>query len=396
MLDHFTGRARPLVSKSPGEIFDLTEQVVSALVYESPPGKVGEELATKGYAHSHWFAILPSCKVPRLLLPLGNTYRMLEGFQIYMPFAPIARVMKALAIRAIEAGWSGRGRRRVLVATEQPLPLERLVTKASGEREPVFALSLGTPGACRKLTLQVMHPDGGILGYIKLPLTEAATERVRHEAATLERLWTFPSLRPYIPNLLHAGEWSDGYILFQSPGPLGRGPIEFGPLHEEFLQTLRSAHQVEKPGHVLVQEVAARWRNADPLLGADWRELGERALARAGGDLEGVMIPCGIMHGDFAPWNTRVGNGRLFVFDWETAVWGAPILWDTFHFHVQVAQSLVKKRRRDLARSRTKEEEASFLLYLLTSLSQYFIEERAPSDHAGVSYRRRLLVDALD
>ena len=100
----------------------------------------------------------------------------------------------------------------------------------------------------RKLTIQVMRPEGEILGYIKLPLTEAATERVRHEAEMLGRLWNFPALRCHIPEVLYAGDWENGYILFQSRGPSYPGPIQFNNLHEDFLQILRGLHQAQKPG----------------------------------------------------------------------------------------------------------------------------------------------------
>ena len=112
------------------------------------------------------------------------------------------------------------------------------MTEVTGEREPTFAMSLGVGGNVRKLTVQVMRPNGEILGYIKLPLTEAAAERVRREAGILERLRHFAPLRPHIPKVLYAGEWSDGYILFQSPGPPSPGPVEFGALRESFLRAL--------------------------------------------------------------------------------------------------------------------------------------------------------------
>jgi hypothetical protein len=283
---------------------------------------------------------------------------------------------------------------KLLVASRGALPLEALVQEVTGEGETVFALSLGTPNRFRKLTIQVMRPDGEILGYIKLPLTEAATERVRHEAEVLRRLWDVTALRGHIPKVLHAGNWENGYILFQSRGPSYPGPIQFNNLHEDFLQKLRGLPQVQKPGEALVKEVAARWQRAEPSLDSAWRALGRAALMKAEQELGGATIPCGIMHGDFAPWNTRVENGRLYAFDWESAAWDAPILWDLFHFHVQVASLLNKNSKRVLALSRSSGERASFLLYLLASVCQQ-VEEKAPLGHTGLRYRQRLLSKEL-
>jgi hypothetical protein len=282
----------------------------------------------------------------------------------------------------------------VLVASREALPLELLVGQVTGEHEPVFALSLGTPTHFRKLTVKVMRPNGETLGYVKLPLTEAAKERVRHEAEILNRLSNFAAIRPHIPRVLHANDWESGYILFQSCGPSHPGPVEFNNLHEELLQKLRGLHELQKPGPALVKEVAARWQKAEPLLDSRWRALGEAALVSASRELKDVMIPCGIMHGDFAPWNTRVGDGRLYAFDWESAAWEAPTLWDMFHFKVQIASLLNKNSEEVSSLSRFSGGRASFLLYLLASVCQQ-LEEQAPSNHVGLRYRQRVLVKEL-
>ncbi len=365
----------------------------SAVVGSGEPKDATLHLARQGYTRTHRFLVLPSPSEPRWLLPVGDARRMRQGFRIYTPYAPMARMLKNLAIGFIGAGWSGWQSSRVLVASKGPLPLEVLVTKITGERQPIFALSLGTPGRLRKLTVQAMRPDGEILGYIKLPLTEAATERVRHEARVLEQLWGFPALRPHLPKVLYAGEWENGYILFQSSGPFSPGEVKFGPAHERFLEILWSVKQVEKPGDALVEEIATSWRNATPRMDTQWRALGEEALQRARHELTGLTIPCGVMHGDFAPWNTRRENGHLFVYDWESTDWEAPIWWDVFHFHLQVAILLNRKGRKVLPFRETPGERAVFWLYLLRSVCQG-LEEEAPGQF-GIECRQQILLREL-
>ena len=393
-LDQFIGHAGWPAAHNSNKFSDPPRRAASAVFLENPPARVSQELANEGYTRFRWFAVLPSSKAPRWLLPLGDRHRMLEGFQIYTPFTPSARLLKSLVIRAIKAGWDGWGCPRVMVASKEPLPLEVLATKVTGEPEPVLALSLGMPGDLSKLTVQVMGRCGEILGYIKLPLRPAAAERVRHEASVLERLWQFPSLRPHIPKVLHAGRWADGYVLFQSPGPYRPGPVEFGALHEGFLRSLWGVYRIEKPGRTLVEEVAARWRRVGPLADPELQDLGKRTLERASRELDGLMVPCGIMHGDLVPWNTRVENGRLFVFDWESAVWEVPTLWDVFHFYVQVASLLNRRNGHHFPPTQAPGEGALFLLYVLTSLCQY-IEGKAPPGHQLVEYRKRLLAEIL-
>jgi len=301
--------------------------------------------------------------------------------------------MKGFLSAVTRMNWFGWARSGVVLASKEPLALETLVAGVTGETAPVFALSLGRPHRYRKVVIQIMRPTGEILGYIKLPLTEAATERVRHEAAMLASLWGFADLRRRIPRVLHAGEWGDSYILFQSSGPAESGPTEFRHAHEEFLLTVQNVCRVEKPGRAIAAEVERRWQRVELELDRELRQLGRGVLARAGQQLDGSTIRCGIHHGDFAPWNTRVEGGRLFLFDWESASFDAPACWDAFHFRVQVEGLLKKKRDRRPAEGLPKSGKPEFLLYLLNSLCQLLEED--PADRSGIEYRLTLLRESV-
>ena len=394
-LDQFIGHTNGDILFAEDKPLAPSHPTARTVISLTPSSRIARELANQGHERIHWFTVLPFRSMPRWLLPLGDTCTTLKGFQIYTPYARRAQFLKSLLLGVIKTGWKGWGRHRILIASRGPMPLEVLVGGVTGERRPVFALSLGTPGRYRKLTIQVMRSDGEILGYIKLPLTGDATERVRHEGAFLQRLGNFSAMRPHIPKVLHAGEWNGSYILFLSPGPPKPGPVEYGSVHEDFLQKLRSIRRVEKPGHVLAEEVAARWRKAIPLLSAEQVELGEKARERASRELDGVIVPCSILHGDFAPWNTRVENRKLFLFDWESAQWDAPIGWDSFHFHLQVA-SLLRDRgfgrwKCDFSGSHNSGSQGVLLLlYLLQSVSSLVIENPTGATRT-IKYRYRVL-----
>ncbi len=353
-----------------------------------------QELRQAGCHYVREFAVFPAINTARWLLPLELKPSTVSGLGIYAPYKRRGRFFKQLLSGVARAGWAGAVGSRVCVGSKGALPLEMLVTELTGERHPVFALSLGTPGSNRKLTAQVMRPTGEILGYIKLPLSETARERVRHEAAVLERLQNLAGLRKHIPKVLHSGAWGNGYLLFQSAGPHSLGPIEFGRSHTDFLQLLWNAERVEKPGCLLLKEVADCFRIAEPLLNLGWRELGKAALSAASWRLQSAMIPCGVMHGDFAPWNTRTETGRLFLFDWESAAWDAPNLWDVYHFHAQVKGLLNMSPGSAVPSGRQADERGSFLLYLLSSACRYF-EEKTPRSTTAIEYRRRSLAEEL-
>jgi hypothetical protein len=355
---------------------------------------VAQDLIQRGYAHIHSFVVLPSREAPRWVLPTDDAQQIAEAFQIYQPYTMKARMLKRLLSGAIKIRWIRSLHPRLLVASTNPLPIERLVTALTGEPRPSFALSLGSATRYSKLTVQVSRSDGVRLAYIKFPLTEAATTHVQHEAETLKLLSRFPALRPHIPELLHSGEWQGSYILIQTCGPSGRGPLAFSRAHEDLLHTLWSVHRTSKPVHVLVDEVAARWQKFAPRLNADWQQLGRRALESASLGLDGIEIPCGITHGDFTPPNTRVDKDRLFLFDWEYASWEAPILWDVFHFHIKTGKAYNEIKENGLPIGPSTAFWASFVLYLLHSVC-HLLDEGAPGMEANIDYRRRILVDEL-
>jgi len=336
----------------------------------------------------HRFAVLPSRQDPRYLLPLGDSRTTLEGFRVYTPYGLGARVRKGLLAQIVKTGWSGWAMHPLYVG--EPLGLKALVTNVTGERNPAFAMLLGTPGKYRKLTIQVMRASGETMGYIKLGLTKPASDRVRHEARVLEDL---SGLRPQVPCVLYAGEWQNSYMLFQAPLDGRPGPPELSGMHVEFLEKLASIRRVDKPGLQVVEEVGAHWNEVTWRCDWRWKQLGTATLSTARRELEKIMVPCGLWHGDFAPWNTRVIDGRLSVFDWESCEDGVPLGWDTFHFSVQVSSLLKKSWRTKFDLTAAPGARGLFLLYLLASLGRS-LDERA-EENPALEYRKQALINEL-
>jgi len=237
-----------------------------------------------------------------------------------------------------------------------------------------------------------MRPNGDILGYIKLPFLDAAAPRVRNEASILERLWNFPALRAHIPRILYAGDWNGSYMLFQSALKGERGPLTFNAMHENFLETLSNVHSVEMPAETLIHALARTCEKTVRCRGVQGEALGKEVIQRSTHLLLKKVLRCGVMHGDFAPWNTLAGQQKLLVFDWESAEWLAPTSWDMFHFNVLTATSFRKDSAHCLiSPQQSSLEAASFMLYLLNSVRQ-FLEE---GNFIAIRERQELLVRQL-
>ena len=366
------------------ELPDASAVLPGVAIFKSYTPAVTKRLVREGYIHQHRFAILPSRKKARWLLPLTNKALALDGFELYKPFSTGARMMKTLVLLVRATGWSGWVQDEVLIASRSLLPIERLLSDVTGENQFIFTLSLGTPGAFQKLTVQVMRPDGVILGYLKMPLTDAAGQRLSNEAEFLRKLATFPEMRSHVPRLLFGGLWNGLNILFESPLEGTVGPTRLTSLHKEFLDRLRDCRPVVLPGQIVAHQTAQRWERVARRMGMKWEELGREALRIAGKELHGFPVPCGFHHGDFAPWNLRQHRGGLLAYDWESATCEEPNLWDKFHFLVQTESLLkVTPEMRDDVTIRT-QNRSLFLLYLLNSTA-LLIEENA--EQLAIDYR---------
>lgn len=283
----------------------------------------------------------PSMSEPRLLVPLDAPEALPASIDTYMPYALRARAATTLLRVAIRTGASRAAGDEIQLADGYLRDVRELVGQTTGEPDAVFALRFGTPGRRCNLTLKAMRRDGGDLGYLKISVTGESVARVRHEAAVLRVLGRDSALSAHVPNLLFAGEWGKGYLLFQSAGAGKPGGTRFGEPHREFLRALAAASSVFRKAEELVEETAAEWGDSPAgALAPEWRSLARFTLEEAFSRLANADVACGTVHGDFAPWNTRLAAGRLFVFDWEAAELQSPCCWDWFHFEVQVLSRL--------------------------------------------------------
>jgi hypothetical protein len=396
----------PLVERALCALFSLSKKQVIPSALEEPEAvrKSAALLCLEGSAESidalsdagfrkiRPFAILPSITEPRWLLPEENSRQAVEGLELYTPFSIRSRILKALGQGIAVAGFPGRSNSRVLVASREPLPIENLVKGLSQESHPGFAISLGTPATCQKLTVQAMSPAGEILAYIKIPLGSEAQARINSETEILEKLSHFPKIRSRIPRLLSCADLGNGRILVQTPLSGNPGPTGLTRYHYEFLRELHACGPVKCPGAMVVEETSDLWEQMASGLDDDWQELARGAFRVAARELDGREILCAPSHGDFAPWNTREHSGQLSCFDWESATWRVPIDWDKFHFMAQTHSLINEGAGPESLPETSNGSRISYLLYLLYSTAQLAAEN---SPLPTLEYRRALLRRSL-
>ena len=242
--------------------------------------------------------------------------------------------------------------------------LARLETKLAsvvGVEAVRLAFYLGVPAPHRKVTAQVLTPNGKTLAYAKIATSPLAQAAVNTERRALLRLSESAGLQGTVPKVLGSLDWHEGTILLITMGPPRPGPRGLSSVHLRFCTQVFQSFRVqqtfvESPMWTRMSEIWVRLQHSSPETLPT--NLGP-ALERLHDELGPVSMPLSLAHGDFAPWNTRLGARSLFVLDWERASEGMSPLYDAFNF--QALQAALQGRRRGIRDRR-------FLLTLLDAL----------------------------
>ena len=161
-------------------------------------------------------------------------------------------------------------------------------------------------------------------------------------------------------------------------------------IHLKALTELYATHQEQK----IILETAAwqtiennlQWMDSERPLMNDMDEFKTRRIIHLLGKLSSLLpveaeVPVSVSHGDFTPWNMYMDSNRLYVYDWELAKNGIPMLFDLFHF---VFQSQVLLHRKDFT-----DIKESIKQILLVPLAQSIIHKY--DINANLHYKLYLL-----
>ncbi len=199
------------------------------------------------------------------------------------------------------------------------------------------ALFFGFPGPLQKLTVYCPGADGEPGIVAKVALQDSANDAIAQEAHWLGKLNRLQALKVFLPRLLAEGILPCGrrYISMLALPP-GSSSSHFDTPHYAFLRVLAQ----QKPMLYLwrqseaYQRLQRRLQAISPLLQPSQQTLLLDALNEVDLQIGDRELPASMVHGDFAPWNLRICDGQLFVFDWEYAEACGNPLQDFLHFHL--------------------------------------------------------------
>jgi len=308
-----------------------------AVVAINCPHVTTSRLIGAGHSYARRFAVLPSLEKARWFICLDTANVAAASFSLYTPSRKSAHVKKAVARMLAKLRVPGWYRDEIIIACRETPPLEAKIGGLFPGHTIRLALSSGAPEPAinRKPSASVIDSSGDVLAFVKIAASKVSREIVEHEAEILAGL-ALRDVKVTTPRLLFAGEVDGRYVAVQSPLPGAPATAALTPQHKSFLAALRGA---EKPLPELNMVATLRPRLA--AITPPRPDLGE-VFDCVLPIVEQRRVPSTIVHGDFAPWNLRIHDGRLAAFDWEYGeLDGLPFV-DELHFLLQAGLELEK------------------------------------------------------
>lgn len=285
------------------------------------------------------FAAVPDARRPRVVVPLRS--RRLTAAAVAAARTSSSRrtrLQVGLLSAAARAGAARLlpDRVQVAAAPDADADITRRIEQSLG-REVAVALLVGPLRAAQKPVLQVLSPDGALLGFAKLGVNDLTRPLVRREAEVLRDLGARDLTAVRVPAVAHHGTWNGHELLVQEALTDGVVSHDLSPAVLAAMVQVAGVHgsRCEPLAHTAfwrrITEVADR-HATHPVVGRLAPALA--AVARARGTDE---VRLGAWHGDWAPWNMLVqrDGARALVWDWETFEDDVPAGLDRVHFQVQ-------------------------------------------------------------
>lgn len=288
------------------------------------------------------YAMVPSARHPRFLLPVGSRRVAAASLLAYNALRPAkVRAVRAMVGTLARVGVLDVARLpRLTVSVPPGLPAAELVltehlSAELGQGALFAACGVRPPDPNHKPTLQLFDSDGRPRGYAKIGWNDATRALVRAESAALRALPRSGGEYPLVPSLLMEGEWNGQVLAVVEPLPAdvrGVDPTE-PPRVGAILAVARRGGRAT-PARPVADSRFLRRLTDDALAAAAGDAAGERAVAavrRLEERYGSTPVEFGDWHGDWVPWNLGTHAGRLVAWDWEHSGSDVPVGFDLAH-----------------------------------------------------------------
>lgn len=290
----------------------------------------------EGWETREEYVVIPTARSAQLLIP-RNRVAASRSLTDYAGLrSPRTRIVRRVLGAAVAGGLTvSRDRLTVRAPAGAPVTMVPAVGEVVGCPNAVAALGVRT-GANAKPTLELRTPEGNSIGFAKLAWNPVTTQAIENEARGLRAVAVNQADSAiHAPRLLADGVvHGRRYVMTEAlPRSIADVPANWRSLHHDEAIGPGSVYDrrplATTKQSVLVRELLGSTTDVTPSgLAAQAEDLLGKVLSHT------VALPIAdYCHGDFVPWNVgRDADGRLWLFDWETAQLDVPAGLDTLHW----------------------------------------------------------------
>jgi len=242
-----------------------------------------------------------------------------------------------------------------------------------------WALFTGTTGPNQKYILYQQHQNGNEGTFTKISLSPKSLDLINQERTVLEFLAKEKNIGFDFPAIISTDR---NYIKLSENRTFSKRVNHWGYQHFQFLSAVEkiNTNEIRFENFDKLHQISSRIKQ----LKHDRKKLPSgivKKLEYLVHSLKNKILITHLAHGDFTPWNTYANRqGELYVYDWELSLKTYPKGFDFFHYFIQNAVLVQKKKWKDIKSEMTKnsacfetktEFQKYLSLYLLVNVLNY-------------------------
>jgi thiamine kinase-like enzyme len=338
-----------------------TDYAVFMAATRDVENRVMQRLKQHGFIHLQTCIVIPNFEEPRWFLPIAKDRRI-----------PIAgKLIKPTKVVSMAAWWVIRflnifGKCEVVCRNRIVLSYKKGVKYPNskfrdflcgvwGQKKIDFILYTGTYGYNQKFTAQITDEDHQPIAFAKIASSAQTKILLNNEANALILLdkMKFNAISfPRLMALESLGINSDTFLLQSAcPNNFQRISRRLDFIHAIAMAELFTKTHKNVQGDFFLSRLPPQPNDAYNFneQHKNTYELMKQAKEFLYDKLIDKLIPVGLAHGDFTPWNVYTSANKIFLCDWELAANRVPF-WDLYNFILHSELLIFKGNAKKLLR----------------------------------------------
>lgn len=228
-----------------------------------------------------------------------------------------------------------------------------------------YSLYTGTPGPTQKYTVQYHDRYGKVYGYSKVPVSDLSKVTVSNEYNVLKKLETYTFKYTIIPKVIKENKKLNLYI---QDSKENIKDIDDG-LNVRVFKSIEEINNIDyRENKIKETDLLDKLNSINNVLRSFDDSLNTKILNLIN-SIKEKKIEYSLQHCDFAPWNIKEFEDKLYVFDWEFSQ-NTVMFYDLFHYIIMV----------DILVKNNKEKQIIKNIISDNYIKEYFVKSKSEID----------------